>query len=246
MARCSRTSRTCICSRLAFPSQRCSLLPHQGQRLIRMAASAVNIVSHPLVQHKLSLMRERDRSTKGFRELLNEIGMLLCYEVTRDLPLEMVDIETPLMPMNAPMIAGKKLTFAPILRAGVGFLDGMLALVPSARVAHIGLYRDPQTLQAVEYFFKAPHDLSDRTVILMDPMLATGNSATAAASLLKTRDARDLRFVCLLAAPEGINHFQAEHPDVPIWTAAIDEKLNDHGYILPGLGDAGDRMYGTK
>jgi uracil phosphoribosyltransferase len=138
------------------------------------------------------------------------------------------------------------LTFAPILRAGVGFLDGMLALVPSARVAHIGLYRDPESLQAVEYYFKAPHDLSDRTVILMDPMLATGNSASAAASLLKTRGAHDMRFVCLLAAPEGINHFQAEHPDVPIWTAAIDEKLNDHGYILPGLGDAGDRMYGTK
>ena len=210
------------------------------------SANKVNLVSHPLVQHKLTLMRERDRSIKGFRELLNEIGTLLCYEVTADLPLEMVDIETPLTPMKAPMIAGKKLTFAPILRAGVGFLDGMLALVPSARVAHIGLYRDPQTLQAVEYFFKAPHDLSDRTVILMDPMLATGNSACAAASLLKTRGARDIRFVCLLAAPEGIAQFQREHPDVPIWTAAIDERLSDHGYILPGLGDAGDRMFGTK
>ena len=210
------------------------------------SANTVNLVSHPLVQHKLTLMRERDRSIKGFRELLNEIGTLLCYEVTSDLPLEMVDIETPLTPMKAPMIAGKKLTFAPILRAGVGFLDGMLALVPSARVAHIGLYRDPQTLQAVEYFFKAPHDLSDRTVILMDPMLATGNSACAAASLLKTRGARDIRFVCLLAAPEGIAQFQHEHPDVPIWTAAIDQRLNDHGYILPGLGDAGDRMFGTK
>ena len=211
-----------------------------------MAASAVNIVRHPLVQHKLSLMRERDRSTKGFRELLNEIGMLLCYEVTRDLPLEMVDIETPLMPMKAPIIAGKKLTLAPILRAGVGFLDGMLALVPSARVAHIGLYRDPKTLQAVEYYFKAPQDLSDRMVVLMDPMLATGNSACAAATLLKTRGAHDIRFVCLLAAPEGIAHFQEQHPDVPIWTAAVDEKLNDHGYILPGLGDAGDRMFGTR
>jgi uracil phosphoribosyltransferase len=211
-----------------------------------MAASAVNIVSHPLVQHKLSLMRERDRSIKGFRELLNEIGMLLCYEVTRDLPLEMVDIETPMMPMKAPMIAGKKLTLAPILRAGVGFLDGMLALIPSARVAHIGLYREPETLQAVEYYFKAPHDLSDRMVVLMDPMLATGNSACAAATLLKTRGAHDIRFVCLLAAPEGIAHFQEQHPDVPIWTAAVDEKLNDHGYILPGLGDAGDRMFGTK
>jgi uracil phosphoribosyltransferase len=211
-----------------------------------MATHGVNIVSHPLVQHKLSLMRERDRSIKNFRELTNEIGMLLCYEVTRDLPLEMVEIETPLTTMKAPMIAGKKLTLAPILRAGVGFLDGMLALIPSARVAHIGLYRDPETLQAIEYYFKAPHDLSDRTVILMDPMLATGNSACAATALLKTRGARDIRFVCLLAAPEGIAHLQNEHPDVPIWTAAIDEKLNDHGYIVPGLGDAGDRMFGTK
>jgi uracil phosphoribosyltransferase len=209
-------------------------------------SAKVNLVSHPLVQHKLTLMRERDRSIKGFRELLNEIGTLLCYEVTADLPLEMVEIETPLTPMKAPMIAGKKLTFAPILRAGVGFLDGMLALVPSARVAHIGLYRDPRTLQAVEYFFKAPQDLSERTVILMDPMLATGNSACAAAALLKARGARDIRFVCLLAAPEGIAHFQKEHPDIPIWTAAVDERLNDHAYIVPGLGDAGDRMFGTK
>ena len=206
----------------------------------------VTVVDHPLIQHKLTLMRDKNRSTKNFRELLNEIGMLICYEITRDLPLEFVDIETPIAPMKAPAIAGKKLVFAPILRAGTGFLEGMLNLVPSARVAHIGLYRDPKTLQSVEYYFKAPHDLSDRTVILMDPMLATGNSASAAASLLRTRGAQDMRFVCLLAAPEGINHFQAEHPDVPIWTAAIDEKLNDHGYILPGLGDAGDRMYGTK
>ena len=211
-----------------------------------MTTAPVNVVNHPLVQHKLTLMRERDRSIKNFRELVNEVGTLLCYEVTRDLPLELVDIETPLMPMKAPMIAGKKLTFAPILRAGVGFLDGMLALVPSARVAHIGLYRDPETLQAVEYFFKAPQDLSDRTVILMDPMLATGNSACAGATLLKKRGALDIRFVCLLAAPEGIAHFQKEHPDVPVWTAAIDDRLNDHGYILPGLGDAGDRMFGTK
>jgi uracil phosphoribosyltransferase len=211
-----------------------------------MSFSNVNVVAHPLVQHKLSLMREKDLSTKNFREILNEIGMLLCYEVTRDLPLELVEIETPLSPMQAPKIAGKKLTLAPILRAGVGFLDGMLALVPSARVAHIGLYRDPNTLEAVEYYFKAPTDLSDRTTVLMDPMLATGNSACAAASLLKVRGARDIRFVCLLAAPEGIAQFQKEHPDVPIWTAAIDERLNDHGYILPGLGDAGDRMFGTK
>ncbi|MBV9529932.1 MAG: uracil phosphoribosyltransferase [Bradyrhizobium sp.] len=209
-------------------------------------AESVNVISHPLIQHKLSLMRERDRSIKSFRELLSEIGALLCYEVTRDLPLEMVDIETPLAPMKAPMIAGKKLTLVPILRAGVGFLDGMLALVPSARVAHIGLYRDPETLQAVEYFFKAPHDLADRMVVLMDPMLATGNSACAGAALLKARGARDIRFVCLLAAPEGIAHFRSEHSDVPIWTAAIDERLDHHGYILPGLGDAGDRMFGTK
>ena len=181
-----------------------------------MATAPVNVVNHPLVQHKLTLMRERDRSIKNFRELVNEVGTLLCYEVTRDLPLELVDIETPLMPMKAPMIAGKKLTFAPILRAGV------------------------------EYYFKAPQDLSDRTVILMDPMLATGNSACAGATLLKKRGALDIRFVCLLAAPEGIAHFQQEHPDVPVWTAAIDERLNDHGYILPGLGDAGDRMFGTK
>jgi uracil phosphoribosyltransferase len=211
-----------------------------------MAADTLHLVNHPLVQHKLSLMRERDRSIKSFRELLNEIGMLLCYEVTRDLPLELVDIETPLAPMKAPKIAGKKLTLAPILRAGVGFLDGMLALVPSARVAHIGLYRDPETLGAVEYYFKAPQDLSDRTVILMDPMLATGNSACAAAALLKERGASDIRFVCLLAAPEGVKQFQELHSDIPIWTAAVDECLNDHGYIVPGLGDAGDRMFGTK
>jgi uracil phosphoribosyltransferase len=211
-----------------------------------MAFDNVHLVNHPLVQHKLTLLRERDRSTKGFRELVNEIGMLLGYEVTRDLPLELVDIETPLATMKAQRIAGKKLTFAPILRAGVGFLDGMLALVPSARVAHIGLYRDPETLQAVEYYFKAPHDLSDRTVILMDPMLATGNSACAAASLLKARGAKDIRLVCLLAAPEGITHFQDVHGEIPIWTAALDERLNDHGYIVPGLGDAGDRMFGTK
>ncbi|MCK1339267.1 uracil phosphoribosyltransferase [Bradyrhizobium sp. LM6.10] len=211
-----------------------------------MSISNVNVVAHPLVQHKLSLMREKDRSTKSFREILNEIGMLLGYEVTRDLPLELVAIETPIAPMQAPKIAGKKLTLAPILRAGVGFLDGMLALMPSARIAHIGLYRDPETLQAVEYYFKAPQDLSDRTVILMDPMLATGNSACAGASLLKARGARDIRFVCLLAAPEGIAQFRSEHPDVPVWTAAIDERLNDHGYIVPGLGDAGDRMFGTK
>lgn len=206
----------------------------------------VTVVDHPLVQHKLTLMRDKTRSTKGFRQLLNEIGMLLCYEVTRDLPLETVEIETPLTRMQAPQIAGKKLVLAPILRAGVGFLDGMLDLVPSARVAHIGLYRDPDTLQAVEYYFKAPSDLADRQVLVLDPMLATANSAVAAVDRLKERGAKDLRFVCLLAAPEGVERMRGAHPDVPIWTAAIDQNLNDHGYIVPGLGDAGDRMYGTR
>ena len=206
----------------------------------------VTVVEHPLVQHKLTLMREKSRSTKGFRQLLNEIGMLLLYEVTRDLPLEDVEIETPVARMKAPQLAGKKLVLAPILRAGVGFLDGMLELVPSARVAHVGLYRDPESLSAVEYYFKAPSDLEDRLVLVLDPMLATANSAVAAVDRLKERGARDLRFACLLAAPEGIRHFQGLHPDVPIWTAAIDEKLNEHGYIVPGLGDAGDRMFGTR
>ncbi len=206
----------------------------------------VHVVDHPLVQHKLTLMRTAERSTKGFRQLLNEIGMLLCYEVTRDLPVAMVEVQTPLATMQAPMIAGKKLVFAPILRAGVGFLDGMLDLVPSARVAHVGLYRDPDTLRAVEYYFKAPTDLAERLTIIMDPMLATANSATAAVERLKARGARELRFVCLLAAPEGIAKLRGEHPDVEIWTAAIDSHLNDHGYIVPGLGDAGDRMFGTR
>ncbi|MGL5362548.1 MAG: uracil phosphoribosyltransferase [Bosea sp. (in: a-proteobacteria)] len=206
----------------------------------------VTVVDHPLVRHKLTLMREKDRSTKSFRQLLNEIGMLLCYEVTRDLPTQLIEIETPLMKTMQPVIAGKKLVFAPILRAGVGFLDGMLELVPAARVAHIGLYRDPDTLQAVEYYFKAPSDMAERMIVVMDPMLATANSAVAAIDRLKERGAKDLRFMCLLAAPEGIARMRDSHPDVPIWTAAIDEKLDDHGYIVPGLGDAGDRMFGTK
>lgn len=208
--------------------------------------SGVVVVDHPLVQHKLTLMRDKERSTKSFRQLVNEIGMLLCYEVTRDLPLELVDIETPVTAMKAPKIAGKKLVLAPILRAGVAFLDGMLTLLPSARVAHIGLYRDPETLQAVEYYFKAPSDLGDRLVLVLDPMLATGNSAVAAIDHLKRRGAKDLRFVCLLAAPEGIEVLRQAHPDVTIWTTAIDSHLNDHGYIVPGLGDAGDRMFGTR
>jgi uracil phosphoribosyltransferase len=206
----------------------------------------VTVVDHPLVQHKLTLMRDKERSTKSFRQLLNEIGMLLCYEITRDLPITMTTIETPLETMQAPVIAGKKLVFAPILRAGVGFLDGMLNLVPSARVAHIGLYRDPETLTAVEYYFKAPSDVAERLVIVMDPMLATANSAIAAVDRLKARGVTDIRFVCLLAAPEGVEKFTKAHPDVAIWTAAIDSHLNDHGYIVPGLGDAGDRLFGTK
>lgn len=210
------------------------------------SSDGVTVVDHPLVRHKLTLMREKDRSTKSFRQLLNEIGMLLCYEVTRDLPIEFVEIETPLTKSTQPIISGKKLVFAPILRAGVGFLDGMLTLVPAARVAHIGLYRDPDTMQAVEYYFKAPSDVADRMIVVMDPMLATANSAVAAIDRLKERGANNIRFVCLLAAPEGIARLRAAHPDVRIWTASIDECLNDHGYIVPGLGDAGDRMFGTR
>jgi uracil phosphoribosyltransferase len=206
----------------------------------------VTIVTHPLVQHKLTLIRDKSRSTKGFRELLNEIGMLLCYEVTRDLPLTDVEIETPLTPMMGKEIAGKKLVFAPILRAGLSFVEGMIELVPSARIAHIGLYRDPETFVAVEYFFKAPANLDERLVIVIDPMLATANTAVAAIDRIKERGAKDIRFVCLLAAPEGIERLRGRHPDVPIWTAAVDERLNEHAYILPGLGDAGDRAYGTK
>ena len=206
----------------------------------------VTVVEHPLVQHKLTLMRDKTRTTKAFRQLLHEIGMLLCYEVTRDLPLEDVDIETPMASMKSPVLAGKKLVFAPILRAGMGFVDGMLELVPSARVAHIGLYREPKTLVSVEYYFKAPEDVAERLVIVMDPMLATGNSAIAAVDRLKERGCSNIRLLCLLAAPEGIEKLRAHHPEVHIWTAAVDERLDDHGYIVPGLGDAGNRMYGTK
>jgi uracil phosphoribosyltransferase len=206
----------------------------------------VTVVDHPLVQHKLTLIRDKKRSTKSFRELLNEIGMLLCYEVTRDLPLTDVQIETPVAPMIGKEIAGKKLVFAPILRAGLSFVEGMTTLVPSARIAHIGLYRDPATFVAVEYFFKAPADLDERMVIIIDPMLATANTAVAAIDRIKERGAKEIRLVCLLAAPEGIERLRARHPDVLIWTAAIDEKLDEHAYIVPGLGDAGDRAYGTK
>jgi len=206
----------------------------------------VTLVDHPLVQHKLTLMRDANRSTMDFRILLREIATLLCYEVTRDLALDDVEVKTPMATMTGKTIAGKKLVFAPILRAGMGLLDGMLDLVPSARVAHIGLYRDPETLVAVEYYFKAPTNLGERLVIAVDPMLATGHTAVAALDRLKEHGATNIRFVCLLAAPEGISVVEGHHPDVPIWTAAIDERLNDHGYIIPGLGDAGDRLYGTR
>lgn len=206
----------------------------------------VTVVDHPLVQHKLSLMRNKDTSTAQFRRLLREISTLLCYEVTRDLALEPIRIETPVEATDAVRLAGKKLVLAPILRAGVGLLEGMLDLIPAARVAHIGLYRDPETLVAVEYYFKAPDDIADRLVIVVDPMLATANTAVAALERLKERGVTDLRFVCLVASPEGIERLKAYHPDVPVWTAAIDQGLDAHGYIVPGLGDAGDRLFGTR
>ncbi|WP_319772687.1 uracil phosphoribosyltransferase [Breoghania sp.] len=204
------------------------------------------VIDHPLVQHKLTIMRDKETSTSSFRQLLREIAHLMCYEVMRDLELTTITIETPIAEMSSPTLAGKKLVFCSILRAGNGLLEGMLDLVPSARVAHIGLYRDPKTLIPVEYYFKAPEDLEDRLIVVVDPMLATANSAIVALDRLKERGAKNLRFVCLLAAPEGIEKFSEAHPDVPIFTAAIDQKLNEHAYIVPGLGDAGDRMYGTK
>ncbi len=206
----------------------------------------VTVVDHPLVQHKLTLIRDKNLSTKSFRELLSEIGMLLCYEVTRDLPLELVEIETPLARMKSPVLAGKKLVFAPILRAGLTFAEGMLDLVPAARIAHIGLYREPETFAAVEYFFKAPSDIAERLVIVIVPVLATANTAVAAVDRLKEHGAKEIRVVCLVAAPEGIERLRGIHPDVRIWTAAIDDGLNEQAFIVPGLGDAGDRAYGTK
>lgn len=206
----------------------------------------VTVIDHPLVQHKLTIMRKKETSTGSFRRLLREISTLLCYEVTRDLELTTERIETPLEEIDAPVLEGKKLVFASILRAGNGLLEGMLELVPSARVSHVGVYRDHETLEAVEYFFKAPDDLDERLVIVVDPMLATGNSSIAAIDTLKKRGAKNIRFLCLLAAPEGIRHFREVHPDVHVYTASIDRQLNEKGYIVPGLGDAGDRMYGTK
>ena len=209
-------------------------------------AAAVTLIDHPLVQHKLSLMRRKDASTSTFRTLLNELSMLMAYEVTRDMPMQTVEIETPLETMQAKVIDGKKLVFVSILRAGNGILEGMLSVVPGARVGHVGLYRDPATLAAVEYYFKMPQDMQERDIIVVDPMLATGNSAIAAIDRLKKLNPKSIKFVCLLTCPEGIAALQAAHPDVPIFTAAIDRQLNDHGYILPGLGDAGDRIFGTR
>lgn len=208
--------------------------------------SEVHVLDHPLIQHKLTLMRRKETSTTSFRRLLSEIGALMAYEATRDMPMQEVAIETPLEPMRAKLIDGKKLVFAPILRAGTGLLDGFLDVVPGARVGHIGLYRDPKTLGAVEYYFKMPGGMRERDAIVLDPMLATGNSAVAAIARLKRTQPRSIRMVCLVAAPEGIATLQAAHPDVPIYTAAIDRQLNDHGYIVPGLGDAGDRIFGTQ
>ena len=208
--------------------------------------SGLVVIDHPLVAHKLSLMRSKATPSAQFRTLLREISLLLGYEVLRDLPTELRDIETPVCPTRAPFLKGKKLVFVPILRAGNGLVDGLLDLVPSARVGHIGVYRDPTTLAAVEYYCKLPEDIAERLTVVVDPMLATGNSAVAAITRLKARGARDIRLVCLLAAPEGIAEVARAHPGVRVFTAAVDERLNDHGYIVPGLGDAGDRLYGTK
>jgi uracil phosphoribosyltransferase len=204
------------------------------------------VVDHPLVQHKLTLLRDKARSIKVFRELFSEIGALLCYEATRDLPLEMSEIETPFAKMQSPVLAGKKLVLAPVGRAGMGFLDGILNLVPAARVAHIGIYRDPRTLVAVEYFFKAPDDMAERMALVLHPMLATGNSGVAACDRLKESGSKNLRIICMLATMPAIEKIRAHHPDVAIYTAAIDDGMTDNGYILPGLGDVGDRMYGTR
>jgi uracil phosphoribosyltransferase len=206
----------------------------------------LRLIDHPLVQHKLTLMRRKDASTNSFRSLLNELAMLMAYEVTRDMPMQEIEIETPLETMKARVIDGKKLVFVSILRAGTGILDGMLTVVPGARVGHIGLFRDPATLQAVEYYFKMPSGMKERDIVVVDPMLATGNSAIAAVQRLKALEPRSIKFVCLLTCPEGLDAMQQAHPDVPVYTAAVDRQLNDHGYILPGLGDAGDRIFGTQ
>lgn len=209
-------------------------------------ARDLHVIDHPMVQHKLTLLREKERSTNSFRRLVHEIGILMAYEITRDMPMHDVEIETPLETMTSRKIDGKKIALVPILRAGLGLLDGMLDVIPGARVGHIGLYRDPATLKAVQYYFKMPQAMEERDAIVLDPMLATGNSAVAAVERLKEAKPRSIRFVALLAAPEGLANFHAHHPDVPVYTAAIDERLDEHGYIVPGLGDAGDRIFGTK
>jgi uracil phosphoribosyltransferase len=206
----------------------------------------VHHILHPLVQHKMTLMRKKETSTSSFRRLVNEVSTLMAYEITRDMPMHEVTIDTPLETMQSKLIDGKKIVFVPILRAGLGILDGMLTVIPGARVGHIGLYRDPKTLVAVEYYFKMPTGMKERDAIVLDPMLATGNSAVAAVDRLKETKPRSIKFVCLVSCPEGIKTFHDAHPDVPIYTACIDRQLNDHGYILPGLGDAGDRIFGTK
>lgn len=211
-----------------------------------MSMHNVHLIEHPLVQHKLTLMRQKDASTNSFRTLLHEISALMAYELTRDIALHPVEIETPMEKMTGQLIDGKKLVFVSILRAGTGILDGMLSIVPAARVGHIGLYRDPETLRAVEYYFKMPSHTEERDVVLVDPMLATGNTAVAAIERVKALQPRSVKFACLLACPEGIRTVHEAHPDVPIYTCAIDRELNDHGYILPGLGDAGDRIFGTR
>lgn len=220
--------------------------PSPSQNPTHPAKAPVHLLDHPLIQHKLTLLREKDRSSSSFRRLLQEISLLMAYEVTRDMPTQLVEIETPLERMKSPVIDGKKTVFVVIMRAGAGLLEGMLDVVPSARVGHVGLYRNPETLEAVEYYFKMPAGMPERDAIVLDPMLATGHSAVAAVTRLKATRPRSIRFVCLLAAPEGLRTFAKAHPDVPVYTAAIDRELNDHGYILPGLGDAGDRIYGTK
>lgn len=206
----------------------------------------LHILNHPLIQHKLSLMRDKDTGSKAFRELLEEIAMLMAYEVTRDFPLKEIEVETPICKMKTQVLSGRKVGIIPILRAGLGMVDGILNLIPAARVGHIGLYRDPQTLQPVEYYCKLPNDVQERDLIVIDPMLATGGSASAAIQFLKNRNGNNIKLVCLIAAPEGVKRIQKDHPDVDIFVAALDDHLDDHGYIVPGLGDAGDRLFGTK
>ncbi len=208
--------------------------------------STVHVIDHPLIQHKLSIIRDRNTGSKEFRELVEEVAMLMAYEVTRDFPLEEVEVETPVATARCKMMAGKKIALIPILRAGLGMTGGILKLIPTAKVGHIGVYRDPETLQPIEYYCKLPTDINDRDLIVIDPMLATGGSAVAGIQFLKQRGANQIRLMCLIAAPEGIEHVQSKHPDVDIYVAAVDDRLNSHGYIVPGLGDAGDRLFGTK